>query len=159
MNALSKSLLLLARHFSVIKYWQTTPNKTRTVSHRALVKTQKASDSFVWAGFIASWFVTSPALTSQYTLDWFHMCFKTYHANRSPKHQKRSSLEREPELPITFGSYLFRERYATLYNREHCGLSMYTCAWRELVCMEYQNNILQLSKCAVFITANIIMPY
>ncbi len=29
------------------------------------MKTQKASDSFVWAGFIASWFVTSPALTSQ----------------------------------------------------------------------------------------------
>ncbi len=40
MNAHSKSLLLLARHFWVIKYWQTTPNKTRTVSHRAHVKTQ-----------------------------------------------------------------------------------------------------------------------
>ncbi len=29
------------------------------------MKTQKASDSFIWAGFIASWFVMSPALTSQ----------------------------------------------------------------------------------------------
>ncbi len=35
--------------------------------HRVFVKTQKASDSFDWAGFIASWFVTSPALTSHYT--------------------------------------------------------------------------------------------
>ncbi len=60
-----------------------TPNKT-TVSHRALVKTQKASDSFVWAGFIDSCFVTSPALTSHYTSDWFHMSFKTNHAKRPP---------------------------------------------------------------------------
>ncbi len=28
--------------------------------------------------------MTSPALTSYYTLDWFHMCFKTYHAKHSP---------------------------------------------------------------------------
>ncbi len=47
------------------------------------MKTQKASNSFVWAGFIASWFMTSPARRPNYTLDWFHMCFKTYHAKRS----------------------------------------------------------------------------
>ncbi len=29
------------------------------------MKTQKASDSFIWAGFIAFWFVMSPALMSQ----------------------------------------------------------------------------------------------
>ncbi len=60
-----QTLLLLARNNASNNYWQTTPNKTRTVSHIALVKTQKAGDSFVWAGFIASWFMTSPALTSQ----------------------------------------------------------------------------------------------
>ncbi len=48
------------------------------------MKTHKASDSFVWAGFIDSWFVTSPALTTQLHLDWFHLCFKTNHAKRSP---------------------------------------------------------------------------
>ncbi len=91
MNTHSKSLLLLARHFWVIKYWQTTPNKTRTVSHRALVKTQKASDRFVWAGFIASWFVMSPALTSHYTwIDFTCASIKTYITQSSPlKRQNR----------------------------------------------------------------------
>ncbi len=98
MNTHSKSLLLLARHFWVIKYWQTTPNKTRTVSHRVLVKTQKASDRFVWAGLIAPHDVTRSDVSLH--LDWFHMCFNQdiYHAKQSPKASKstqRSSLERE----------------------------------------------------------------
>ncbi len=42
-NAHPKTLLLLARHNARNDYWQTTPNKTRTVSNRALVKTQKAA--------------------------------------------------------------------------------------------------------------------
>ncbi len=103
MNTHTNSLLLLARHFWVIKYWQTAPN-TRTVSHRALVKTQKASDSFVWAGFIASWFVTSPALTSHYTwIDFTCASIKTYITQSSPlkrqnrcfssvKHRRRASV-------------------------------------------------------------------
>ncbi len=60
------------------------------------MKTQKASDSFVWVGFIASWFVTSPALTSQLHLGLIsHVCFKTYHAkrSRSVKLTQRSSLK------------------------------------------------------------------
>ncbi len=82
-----KSFLLLARHFWAIKYWPTTLNKTRRVSHRALVKTEKASDSFVWSGFIVSLvFVTSPALTSHYTWSDFTV-LKTYQAKSSPKPQ------------------------------------------------------------------------
>ncbi len=81
MKAHSKSLLLLARHFWVIKYWQPTPNKTRTVSHRVLVKTQKASDRLVWAGFIVSWCVTSPALMCHYT--WIDFTCASRHITQS----------------------------------------------------------------------------
>ncbi len=78
---------------------QGTPNKTRTVSHRALVKRQKARDSFVWAGFIASWFVTSPTLTSQLHLGLISHVLQDLSRKAFPKRLKnvmqRSSLERE----------------------------------------------------------------
>ncbi len=63
------------------------------------MKTQKASDSFVWVGFIASWFVTSPALTSQLHLGLIsHVCFKTYHAKRSQKRKADATEFPEREL-------------------------------------------------------------
>ncbi len=120
MNAHSKSLLLLARHFWVIKYWQTTPNKTREVSHRAPLKTEKASDSFVWAGFIVSWFMTSPALTSHYT--WIDFTCASRHITQSiplsVKSTQRSSLKGECHffrvcLKIScFGLYRFKCKWA-----------------------------------------------
>ncbi len=96
-DAHPKPLLLLARHNASNEYWQTTPNKTRTVSHWALVKTQKASDSFVWAGFIASWFVTSPSLTSQLHLGLISHVLQDRSRKAFPIAflLQRSSLERE----------------------------------------------------------------
>ncbi len=85
-------ILKACLNFWVIQYWQTTPNKTRTVSHRALVKTQQASDSFVWAGFIASWFVTSPALTSHYT--WIDFTRASRHITQSVPHSVKIDWRR-----------------------------------------------------------------
>ncbi len=48
------------------------------------MKTQKASDSFVWAGFIVSWFMTSPALTSHYT--WIDFTCASRHITQSILH-------------------------------------------------------------------------
>ncbi len=80
-NSGTRALGLHVCHIWVIKYWQTTPNKTKTVSHRALVKTQKASGSFVWTGFILLVRDVTRSDVSLH-LDWFHMCFKTYPEKR-----------------------------------------------------------------------------
>ncbi len=112
-------------HFWVIKYWQKTPNKTRTVSHRALVKTQKASDSFVWASFIVSWFVMSPALTSYYTWIDFSCDSRniTQSIPQSVKSTQRSSLERE--LIFTLQILLKKQKMKTLgkYNGVNANIS------------------------------------
>ncbi len=58
------------------------------------MKTQKASDSFVWVGFIASWFVTSQLHLGLIS----HVCFKTYHAKRSQKRKADATEFPEREL-------------------------------------------------------------